>query len=212
MDTFDVLQLAALALFAAILGARSVLMLAREGRSPFALGAGKRGMARALEAAMPVFMAAWAAALLVSTIGSRGDLPALLGERVIDAGWARGAGAAVLFGSVGLFTWALVSFGSSWRVGIDRELPGALVTEGVFSYTRNPIFLAMDAFFTGTFLVQGTAFFLAAALIAIVGTHAQILQEEEFLARRYGEAYRRYSAMVPRYIGLKKEARTVKAS
>jgi protein-S-isoprenylcysteine O-methyltransferase Ste14 len=109
---------------------------------------------------------------------------------------------ALLTSSIALFGWALASFGSSWRVGIDQESPGSLVTRGVFAYTRNPIFVSMDTFFIGTFFVQGTVFFLAAAIIAVAATHFQILQEETFLARTYGSDYQRYRTAVPRYLGL----------
>src|SRR5689334_15717463 len=41
-----------------------------------------------------------------------------------------------------LLLWSLVSFGQSFRVGIDTEHPDRLVTSGVFVYTRNPIYVA----------------------------------------------------------------------
>jgi protein-S-isoprenylcysteine O-methyltransferase Ste14 len=46
----------------------------------------------------------------------------------------------VLFCLAGLilFYWSLVSFGASFRVGIDREHPDKLVTTGAFSFSRNP--------------------------------------------------------------------------
>jgi protein-S-isoprenylcysteine O-methyltransferase Ste14 len=190
-----------LALFVAVLVVRSLLMVARDGRSPFTLGKGKRGAARAVEVFMPVGFALWFVALLVSTTGNPGDLPGVLGTVIIDAEWARLLGSALLAASVGLFVWALASFGSSWRVGIDETAPGALVTGGVFAYSRNPIFVSMDAFFLGTFLIQGTAFFLFAFALTALLTHLQILQEEAFLAREYGRDYADYRARAPRYIG-----------
>lgn len=201
MDTFDILQLAALATFLLVFAARSALMFAVQGKNPFTLGAGKKGASRVLEALMPVATAAWLAALLWSTLGGRDALPGPLDATVVDADWARTAGTVLLGASVALFTWALASFGASWRVGIDTRSPGELVMNGVFRYTRNPIFVSMDMFFLGTFLVQGTAFFLAAALAAVGAIHIQILQEESFLAGHYGEAYQRYRKEVPRYLG-----------
>src|ERR1700689_3476184 len=38
--------------------------------------------------------------------------------------------------------WSLVSFGRSFRVGIDDKNPDKLVTDGVFAWSRNPIYVA----------------------------------------------------------------------
>ena len=201
MTFFDWSQVLALAVFVAIFAARSVLMFVREGTNPFALSAGKAGARWAVEALMPLAIGIWMAALGVSTFGHGKDLPLGLGATIVDADALRATGVALLTVSVALFAWALLSFGSSWRVGIDENAPGKLVTVGVFRVTRNPIFVSMDAFFIGTFLVQGTLFFLLAAVIALVGAHFQILQEESFLSRTYDAAYTRYRAMAPRYLG-----------
>lgn len=110
-------------------------------------------------------------------------------------------GRALILGGLALFAAALWSFGRSWRVGIDREAPGALVTEGVFGWSRNPIFVFMDALVLGTFLCTGHGVFGLLALATVAGIHFQILAEERFLAMRYGPAYARYRDQVPRYLG-----------
>ena len=43
-----------------------------------------------------------------------------------------------------LILWSLVSFGKSFRVGIDTEHPDKLITSGVFTFRRNPIYVAFD--------------------------------------------------------------------
>jgi protein-S-isoprenylcysteine O-methyltransferase Ste14 len=48
---------------------------------------------------------------------------------------------------------ALISFGPSFRVGIDVERPGALVTSGIFGMTRNPIYVAFAFILLGEFLL-----------------------------------------------------------
>jgi protein-S-isoprenylcysteine O-methyltransferase Ste14 len=85
-------------------------------------------------------------------------------------------------------------------VGVDERSPGALVTGGVFRFTRNPIFLFLDAYFLGAFLINGTVFFLVAAIVAAAMNHFQVLQEERFLARRYGLEYLDYRRRTPRYL------------
>src|SRR5687767_1747587 len=39
-----------------------------------------------------------------------------------------------------LLLWSLVSFGRSFRVGIDTDQPDRLVTSGVFAVSRNPLY------------------------------------------------------------------------
>ena len=53
----------------------------------------------------------------------------------------------VLFCVAGLLLllWSLISFGQSFRVGIDAEPPDQLITSGVFAYSRKPIYVAVEA-------------------------------------------------------------------
>jgi len=110
------------------------------------------------------------------------------------------AGATVILVGLIVFCLALISFNSSWRVGIDTVSPGDLITTGVFSVTRNPIFLSMDLYFLGTFLIYGNLFFLMCFVCIALGFQFQIRQEETFLIERYGDKYRKYMAQVNRYI------------
>jgi protein-S-isoprenylcysteine O-methyltransferase Ste14 len=48
---------------------------------------------------------------------------------------------------------SLVSFGKSFRVGIDVEGPDRLVTTGIFAISRNPIYVGFAFVLVGEFLV-----------------------------------------------------------
>ena len=98
-----------------------------------------------------------------------------------------------------IFGLAYVSFGDSWRVGFDVKTPGALVTTGAFALSRNPIYVFLDLWFIGVFLINGTLIFLIFALLAVAILHWQILQEEEFLLKLYGQPYQSYCAKTGRY-------------
>src|ERR1700691_1283068 len=54
------------------------------------------------------------------------------------------AWAGVLVGAAGLLLVlrSLMSFKQSFRVGIDTEKPDALITSGIFAFSRNPIYAA----------------------------------------------------------------------
>lgn len=99
-----------------------------------------------------------------------------------------------------LLLWSLVSFGRSFRVGIDTEHPDQLVTSGVFAFSRNPIYIAFACILLGQFLIFPN-WILFVYLIA--GTwlfHRQVLREEDYLRQHYGKEYAEYCSRVRRYI------------
>jgi len=64
------------------------------------------------------------------------------------------AGAAFCAAGLSLLFLSLLSFGKSFRIGIDTGKPGRLVTTGVFALTRNPIYVAFGMILLGEFLIQ----------------------------------------------------------
>ncbi len=98
-----------------------------------------------------------------------------------------------------LFAWSLVSFGRSFRVGIDADRPDRLITTGAFRFSRNPTYLAFAMVLIGQFLIFSNWLLL---LYIGGGTwlfHRQVLREEEHLNRYYGEEYVEYCQRVRRY-------------
>ncbi|MGI6105418.1 MAG: methyltransferase family protein [Raoultibacter sp.] len=106
------------------------------------------------------------------------------------------------FGVLGVlfFAWALVSFGQSFRVGIDENDPGKLVTSGAFAISRNPIYVAFFFVLLGIFLVLPSWVFLLVLLAACALFTRQILLEEKSLEKVYGDEYREYCAKVRRFL------------
>ncbi len=99
-----------------------------------------------------------------------------------------------------LFAAALVSFRTSFRVGIDTEHPDRLITTGVFAFTRNPIYVAFWLVLLGEFLVFQSIVFLLYFSASLWLIHRQVLREEEFLRGRYGQEYAEYCSRVHRYL------------
>jgi protein-S-isoprenylcysteine O-methyltransferase Ste14 len=95
---------------------------------------------------------------------------------------------------------ALRSFGDSFRVGIDEEKPGGLVTTGLFAISRNPIYVCFLAFFIGLFLIHRNAILAIAVVLFWLAIHRQIRREEAFLASHYGAEYESYRRQVRRYL------------
>jgi protein-S-isoprenylcysteine O-methyltransferase Ste14 len=95
---------------------------------------------------------------------------------------------------------SLISFGRSFRVGIDVDHPDQLITTGLFAFSRNPIYVAFGFILLGQFLVFPN-WILLIYLVAGIGLfHRQVLREEAFLRQHYGQAYAAYCQRVRRYL------------
>ena len=205
MGFFDIFQLAGLAFFLVVFLGRTVLLWLKQGINPFALGAGKKGLHRFFELALFPWFVFWLLAILISALhGPFRSIPAAWNPVLVNSLALKITGVLLIVFGDFVFVWALISFGNSWRVGIDEKKAGDLVTGGAFAFSRNPIFVFLDLFFIGTFLINGTLVFLIFAVVTVLGIHYQILQEEKFLAGKYGQAYREYCSRTGRYVGLKK--------
>jgi protein-S-isoprenylcysteine O-methyltransferase Ste14 len=94
----------------------------------------------------------------------------------------------------------LKAFGRSFRVGIDEKTEEKLITNGTFSISRNPIYLAFILFFTGIFLSFLNIISSVFLILLILTIHRQILREEKFLKSHYGSEFEEYCNKVRRYI------------
>jgi protein-S-isoprenylcysteine O-methyltransferase Ste14 len=94
----------------------------------------------------------------------------------------------------------LKTFGKSFRVGIDENTNDKLVTNGTFSISRNPIYMAFIAFFIGIFTAYPNIITSIFLVLLVMAVHRQILREEKFLKSHYGEEYDEYCRKVRRYI------------
>jgi protein-S-isoprenylcysteine O-methyltransferase Ste14 len=109
-------------------------------------------------------------------------------------------GVAFCLAGVLLFLWSLFSFGRSFRVGIDTDRPDSLIVDGVFAFSRNPIYVAFAILLTGEFLIFPNWITLIYLLAATCLFHRQVLREEDYLKSHYGVAYEDYWRRVRRYL------------
>ncbi|MCE7981829.1 MAG: isoprenylcysteine carboxylmethyltransferase family protein [Caldilinea sp. CFX5] len=99
--------------------------------------------------------------------------------------------------------WVLIAqaqMGDSWRIGIDSEVKTALVQQGIFRLSRNPIFLGMQVMLLGLLLVLPNAVTLAIAVLGVALIQIQVRLEEDHLLRLHGEDYRAYQRRVRRWL------------
>ena len=117
----------------------------------------------------------------------------------LDAPIAKALGALVTAAGLLVYGRALRDFGASWRLGIDREHAGALVTTGIFARSRNPVYVGLLLVQTGSFLLLGSVVLLGATLFSAAYFRALVAREERFLAERHGGDYAAYRARVGRW-------------
>ena len=100
-----------------------------------------------------------------------------------------------------VFVWfAQSNMRESWRIGIDEENKTELITDGLFSYSRNPIFLGILLANIGLFLVLPNAFILMIVSLSTISINTQVRLEEEFLKNQFGDEYVQYQSNVRRWI------------
>jgi len=77
----------------------------------------------------------------------------------------------------------------------------ALVTEGPFRSSRNPIYVALTLLYLGVAsLVNALWILLLVVPVLLVIRYRVIAREEAYLARKFGDAYRQYMAQVRRWL------------
>lgn len=129
-----------------------------------------------------------------------GFLPGFLSRTILDGAVAYSTGIALLVGWPIVYWLGVRAMGQSWRLGIDREACGPLVTDGIFRFSRNPIYLAFNLLFWGTALVDGRVIHVVMAVVLSASLHVIILREERFLAGQFGQRYNAYRQRVGRYV------------
>ena len=81
------------------------------------------------------------------------------------------------------------------------EKSSALVTGGIYRYSRNPMYLSMAVFLLGVGILFGDGLaLLVLPLFALYMTRFQIIPEERALERLFGAAYLDYKQRTRRWI------------
>ena len=106
---------------------------------------------------------------------------------------ARVAGAVLIVAGLGIGTQASRAFKRAGTPVVPFERSTALVTDGLFRYTRNPMYLGMVLVLVGVALLLGSlgAWLPIPAFVAIIHVNF-IAGEERFLAELFGDEYLAY--------------------
>ena len=80
------------------------------------------------------------------------------------------------------------------------ETTKKLVRQGIFKYTRNPMYISNSLVIVGIFFLNGHLLLLAYALLFFVSMHLFLVYvEEPELKKKYGKSYERFLEEVPRW-------------
>src|SRR3989339_553208 len=81
------------------------------------------------------------------------------------------------------------------------EPPKKLVVEGLYKYTRNPIYIGYFMILLGEFLFFGQFLLLIYFFLAIIGINMYVIfHEEPILKKRFGKSYKEYFKKIPRWL------------
>lgn len=77
----------------------------------------------------------------------------------------------------------------------------AIVADGIYKYTRNPMYLGMAFVYLGLSFAINSLWFLPFLPVVLFAIHyGVILREEAYLERKFGQEYLNYKTQVRRWI------------
>jgi protein-S-isoprenylcysteine O-methyltransferase Ste14 len=77
----------------------------------------------------------------------------------------------------------------------------AMVESGPYRYTRNPIYLGFVLLYFGLAVMLTSEWMLVLLVpVLMILQRGVVLREEAYLSEKFGEAYRKYQARVPRWL------------
>jgi protein-S-isoprenylcysteine O-methyltransferase Ste14 len=84
---------------------------------------------------------------------------------------------------------------------VDIDAASTLVTDGIYRYTRNPMYLGLLALLAAWAVYLGVGWALLGPMIFVAFiTRFQIMPEERVLQGKFGAAYADYRARVRRWV------------
>jgi protein-S-isoprenylcysteine O-methyltransferase Ste14 len=78
------------------------------------------------------------------------------------------------------------------------------VTSGIYRISRHPIYLSGFLLFIGIGIATASWIILLCAVLWLGLFHIVLPSEEDFLLEKYGESYREYMKITPKWIGIPK--------
>jgi len=138
-------------------------------------------------------------------------VPWLLLPRGQSLGEVDGLGFIPFLLGVALLLWCVWAFYAAGKGTLAPWTPPRhLVVTGLYRFSRNPMYIAVALILSGWAVGFHSQVIAIYALVVILAFHLRVvLGEEPWLARTHGEAWMRYKAQVPRWLGVHRRTRTL---
>lgn len=113
-----------------------------------------------------------------------------------------------LVGCISVISGVVLYFHTAWRFSDEgrgtpspTDEPKSLVTGGIYSYMRNPMYIAVLLCIGGQALLYRSTYVLWYGIVLWLVSHTWIIEyEEPHLTEKYGKEYEQYCDRVPRWI------------
>ena len=129
----------------------------------------------------------------VYQLSSAGVLVCLCAQRAeVDGAWPFWAGLVLYLLGLALCAGAVVSFG--------RPSPGPFREDGLYRFSRNPMYVSYFVYFAGCVLLTRSRLLAALVLLFQLSEHWIILAEERWCREQFGAPYEAYRKRVRRYL------------
>jgi len=89
--------------------------------------------------------------------------------------------------------------GNSFRLGSPKE-NASLKTDGIFRFSRNPMYLGVYSTIIASFLYTLNPVVLLVTIFVIAVHHKIVLAEEEYMKKVFGKEFLNYCHRVRRYV------------
>ncbi|HEV3242089.1 MAG TPA: isoprenylcysteine carboxylmethyltransferase family protein [Methyloceanibacter sp.] len=114
---------------------------------------------------------------------------------------ALAAGGALALVGLALFILSVREFRRAGTSVVPGEPSTVLLNSGPYRYTRNPIYISFVSFYFGMAIMLTSAWMLLLLIpVLIVLQRGVVEREEAYLQSKFGDAYRKYQARVPRWL------------
>ena len=91
-----------------------------------------------------------------------------------------------------LYIQSIIDFSKPQESGMNKN--------GLYKYSRNPMYVAFFLYFLGCSLLINSFFHLIILIILQISVHFLILSEERWCIKEFGEEYKEYMKKVRRYV------------
>lgn len=196
MELKDTISLVLFLLFFTSYLLKLILLWKKNGIRAHVLGTkGKPAATRMVETAVKISSLVWGILWFAYSLDGNRLLKSFPAEP-----WITWVGITVTSLGLFLFILAMLWMKNSWRVGIDKTTQTALITTGIYQYSRNPAFTGFDLMFIGFMFMYPNVLNFVVGACNLYFFHLLIRQEEMHLEVAFGAEYGRYAKQTPRYL------------